>query len=71
MPARILEGMMVIMPSLSLSQDADERVIHRKISCLEHLATVHVADTVHSPGDVPGEHSPHCESPEHCWQSTE
>ena len=70
MSARVLECVVIVVPSFTLSQNSDQGVVHRDVVGLEHLTAPHVTKGVNSPSDVPGKHCPKSKAPDDCWETS-
>mmetsp|Transcript_18839 Transcript_18839/g.51181 ORF Transcript_18839/g.51181 Transcript_18839/m.51181 type:complete len:271 (-) Transcript_18839:250-1062(-) len=62
-PARGLEGVMVVVPALAEGEDPNDPVVHGVASGVPVLEAPHMAHRVDRPGDVPDPRNPEEESP--------
>mmetsp|Transcript_157638 Transcript_157638/g.502229 ORF Transcript_157638/g.502229 Transcript_157638/m.502229 type:complete len:371 (+) Transcript_157638:270-1382(+) len=71
MPARRLKGVVVVVPALSVGEDADDPIVHRVVVGVPILEAEDMADGVHGPSHVP--HPDHSEekAPHHKGQPSD
>mmetsp|Transcript_24539 Transcript_24539/g.61389 ORF Transcript_24539/g.61389 Transcript_24539/m.61389 type:complete len:284 (+) Transcript_24539:389-1240(+) len=70
-PARALERMVVVVPTLAEGQNADHPIVHRVASGVPVLEPPDVADRVHGPSDVPDPDHAEEEAPKDARQAPE
>ena len=69
--ARVLEGMVVVVPSFSECQECDDWVIHGYVSGLELLIAPNMTHGVDTPGNMPRDDSTESVAPAHGWKTSQ
>jgi hypothetical protein len=67
MSTRILESMVVVMPSFTLCKNTNKWIVHGKVVSFEHLSTINMTYGVNSPSDMPDHNLSHSEAPDNSW----
>mmetsp|Transcript_73995 Transcript_73995/g.163566 ORF Transcript_73995/g.163566 Transcript_73995/m.163566 type:complete len:204 (+) Transcript_73995:202-813(+) len=70
MPARVLEGVVIVVPALAEGQDTDEPVVHGDVTRVPVLKAPDMAHRIHSPSDVPHPDDSEEEPPQEAWEAT-
>mmetsp|Transcript_60445 Transcript_60445/g.141552 ORF Transcript_60445/g.141552 Transcript_60445/m.141552 type:complete len:408 (-) Transcript_60445:74-1297(-) len=71
MPARSLEGVMVVVPSFTEGQDTNQPIVHRNVPRVPVLEAPNMADGIHRPGHMPSPHGAGKEAPQDTRQAAE
>mmetsp|Transcript_127068 Transcript_127068/g.301821 ORF Transcript_127068/g.301821 Transcript_127068/m.301821 type:complete len:246 (+) Transcript_127068:187-924(+) len=70
MPAGVLEGVVIVVPSFTKGKNPHQPVVHGDVTSVPILETPHVAHGVHGPRHMPCEDHPGEEAPKHKRQAS-